>query len=128
MSSYPFNATSGPILIDVEITGPSRTSNAKLIFDTGATTTLISSSVARFVGLDPSASIRRVRMATGTAVGLAPIVVATRLGALGRNVFGFPVIVHDLPPSAAVDGLLGLDFLRNSRVTIDFVIGQIESS
>ena len=38
---------------------------------------------------------------------------------------GLVVVCHTLPPSAGVDGLLGLDFLRNSRLTIDFRSGQI---
>jgi hypothetical protein len=30
------------------------------------------------------------------------------------------VLSHTLPPSATIDGLLGLDFLRGKKLTIDF--------
>ena len=30
------------------------------------------------------------------------------------------VIVHDLPPTSYVDGLLGLNFLKNFKVCLDF--------
>jgi hypothetical protein len=35
------------------------------------------------------------------------------------------MVCHTLPPSASIDGLLGLDFLRDRRLTIDFRTGQI---
>lgn len=37
----------------------------------------------------------------------------------------FPVLCHTLPPSATVDGLLGLDFLRKRLLTIDFASGLV---
>ena len=33
---------------------------------------------------------------------------------------GFPVLAHTLPPSAHIDGLLGLDYMRGQMLTIDF--------
>jgi hypothetical protein len=44
---------------------------------------------------------------------------------LGQHRFVFPVIGQTLPPSSGVDGLLGLDFLRDQILTIDFRLGQI---
>lgn len=38
----------------------------------------------------------------------------------------FEVVGMTLPPSASVDGLLGLDFLRDPCLTIDFRRGKIE--
>ena len=39
--------------------------------------------------------------------------------------FGLPVLGYTLPASASVSGLLGLDFLRNRVLTLDFRAGQI---
>ena len=64
-------------------------------------------------------------MITGSAVERVSKVVLTRLSALGQHRFGFPVVAHDVPPGAGVDGLLGLDFLRNHALTIDFRAGLI---
>ncbi len=91
MSHYTFNPTTGPILIDATVTGPSRTANVKLIVDTGATTSLIEPAIARYIGLDPGAAARHVRMTTGTTVEIVPILILTRLGGLGQNRLGFPV-------------------------------------
>ena len=44
---------------------------------------------------------------------------------LGRDCADFPVLAHTLPPSAGVDGLLGLDFVRGGRLTVDFRAGHV---
>jgi hypothetical protein len=48
-----------------------------------------------------------------------------RISSLGQDRTAFPVLAHTLPPSAAVDGVLGLDFLRGHALNIDFRTGQI---
>src|SRR5438874_1974268 len=45
---------------------------------------------------------------------------------LGRTRSRMGVLAHSLPPSARIDGLLGLDFLRSRRLTIDFSAGTLE--
>jgi hypothetical protein len=52
----------------------------------------------------------------------------TRIGALGKERTNFQVIAHTLPPSAGVDGLPGLDFLREGRLSVDFTTGLISFS
>jgi hypothetical protein len=78
-----------------------------------------------YLGIDPDQSTRQIQMTTGSAVEIVPVVVLTRLSALGQHRFGFPVIAHTLPKDSAVDGLLGLDFLRDQVLTIDFRAGRI---
>jgi len=77
------------------------------------------------LGYDPAASEQRVSMTTASGVEYVPRVIADRIDVLGEQRRTFPVVVHTLPPSATVDGLLGLDFFRGVRVTIDFVEGRI---
>jgi len=38
----------------------------------------------------------------------------------------FPVFAQALPPSSKANGVLGLDFLRDQRLTLDFRVGEIE--
>jgi predicted aspartyl protease len=123
--SYPFNARSGPILVDAEISGPAGTSGAILVLDTGATTTTINTSVLRLVGYDPDSSTDLVPMTTGTGVMKVPRIMLNRLSALGQHQVGPRVLAHDLPTEANVDGLLGADFLRDKILTIDFRVGLI---
>ena len=125
MSNHVFNPGSGPILVDVEATGPARSASFKLVLDTGATTSLIKRSALIYLGIDPDQSTRRIPMTTGSTVEIVPVVVLTRFSALGQHRFGFPVIAYTLPKNAAVDGLLGLDFLRGLLLSIDFRAGLI---
>ena len=48
--------------------------------------------------------------------------------ALGQERTNFPLLGHTLPPSASIDGLLGLDFLRGQVLNIDFRQGTISLS
>jgi hypothetical protein len=111
--------------VDAEITGPRGTVVLNLVLDTGATTSLINLATVLSLGFDPDQSPHRMSMATGSTIEIVPVIVLTRLMALGQHRFGFPVIAHALPASPAVDGLLGLDFFRGQSLTLDFRAGWI---
>ena len=48
------------------------------------------------------------------------------ISVLGKEVRDTPCIVHDLPETSHVDGLLGLSFLRGFKVCLDFQEGILE--
>jgi predicted aspartyl protease len=77
------------------------------------------------LGYDPALEPTRVQVTTGSGVEYAPRVTLSRILALGQERVDFPVLGHTLPPSAGVDGLLGLDFLRGRSLTVDFRTGQV---
>jgi hypothetical protein len=52
--------------------------------------------------------------------------VVQRLESLGTNVSPVRVLVHSLPSGLNIDGLLGLNFFRGRRLTIDFRIARID--
>jgi predicted aspartyl protease len=120
-----FNARSGLILVEAEISGPTGTVGATLVLDTGATSTTLNRSVLRSIGYDPDSTTDFARMATGTAVAMVPRLTVNRLSVLGEHVIGLRILAHDLPTEAAVDGLLGLDFFRDRSRCIDFRLGRI---
>jgi hypothetical protein len=128
MSRFGFNATAGPIFVDAEVTGPFGSAFLKLLLDTGATTSLINLSHLLALGFDPDQSPRRTTMTTGSTVETVPLVVLTRLSALGQHRFGVSVIAHPLPVRSGVAGLLGLDFFRGQMLTIDFRAGEVSLS
>ena len=96
-----------------------------LILDTGATTSLLKETVLTALGYDLANVSDRVQMTTGSVITRVPRVVLTRLTALGQHRIGLTVLAYTLPANSAVSGLLGLDFLRNQMLTIDFRSGQI---
>ncbi len=67
----------------------------------------------------------RVQVTTGSGVEFVPYVRLDKIRSLGKERLAFPVLGHTLPPSAGVDGLLGLDFFRDQSLTLDFRIGRV---
>jgi hypothetical protein len=51
--------------------------------------------------------------------------VVRRISALGQERSNFPVLAYTLPAEIGVDGMLGLDFLRGFKLTVDFRDGQL---
>ena len=77
------------------------------------------------VGYDPALAPTRVQVTTGSGVEYVPRVTLNHILALGQERVDFSVLGHTLPPSAGVDGLLGLDFLRGQNLTVDFRAGRV---
>lgn len=123
--SFNFNARRGLIIVQVEVSGPSGSGIVSLALDTGATGTLINQSRLMQLGYDPAAQPDRSQITTGSGVEFVPRVSVSTIAALGQARTAFPVLCHTLPPSAGVDGLLGLDFLRGQELILNFRTGQI---
>lgn len=123
--SFSFNPRKGLVVIQAELFGSSGSSVLRLALDTGATYTVINVGMLVAIGYDPALVPGRVQVTTGSSIEFAPRVVLERIEALGQERTAFPVLGHTLPPSAGVDGLLGLDFLRGQILTIDFCSGRI---
>lgn len=106
--------------MQVLLVGPSDEVAIDMAIDTGATTTLIGWDALEFVGYQASDAIETVPMTTGSGVVHAPKLKVKRIEALGKRRRGLAVVGHTLPVTASVHGLLGLDFFRKTRLTIDF--------
>ena len=123
--SFPFEPQRGLIIVNAELSGPTGSVILRLALDTGATGTLVNPALLVAVGYDPALAPDRLQMTTGSGVEFAPLVTIDRLTALGHERSKLPVLGHTLPPSANVDGLLGLDFMRGKVLVIDFASGAI---
>jgi predicted aspartyl protease len=105
--------------------GPSGTGILRLALDTGATATVINTGMLVALGYDPALVPDRIQITTGSGVEFVPRIPLQKLVALGQERTNFPVLCHTLPPSAGIDGLLGLDFLRGQMLSIDFRTGTL---
>jgi aspartyl protease family protein len=123
--SASFDPRRGLIVIQTELFGPAGSILLRFAFDTGATGTMVNVAPLTAIGYDPSLARDRVQVTTGSGVEFAPRISVTRSQALGHERDQFPVLAHTLPASASVDGLVGLDFLRDKAVHIDLVKGSI---
>ena len=123
--SLHFNPKEGLIVVPTRLFGPSGDTIVHLALDTGATGTLINWDVAVLIGYDPAIMQDRIQVTTGSGVEFAPRIRMFKIEVSGRVLQDFPVICHTLPPSANVDGLLGLDFFRGTYLSIDLVSGSV---
>jgi len=126
--NFAFDPQRGLIVVTAELWGPSGSGVLQLALDTGATSTLVNVGMLVAIGYDPALIAERIQVTTGSGVEFAPRVVLQRVSALGQERLGFPVLGHTLPPSASVDGLLGLDFFRGLELTVDFRSGRLTLS
>lgn len=123
--SLPFDPQQGLIIVRTELWGPTGSAVLRLALDTGATATVVNIAMLVAVGYDPALAPTRVQVTTGSGVEYAPRVTLRRILALGQERVDCAVLGHTLPPSAGVDGLLGLDFLRGQSLTVDFRTGHV---
>jgi hypothetical protein len=120
-----FNAQQGLIYVRAELVGPLGSGILQLALDTGATDSAVAEAALVAVGYDPAATPTQVDVVTGSGIVRVPLLRITKLTALGQERLDLPVMAYTLPAGTSVDGVLGLDFLRGTALTIDFRIGQI---
>ena len=80
------------------------------------------------IGYDRASETQRVNVTTGSRIESAPLVKLQRVVALSQERVDLPVLAHTLPPTAGIDGLLGLDFLRDRLLEVDFRKGLLSLS
>lgn len=123
--SFTFNPYHGLIVVGAQLHGPSSSISLRLALDTGASTTLVGIAPLVTAGYDPALMGDRVQVTTPAGLEFLPRLTIERLSSLGCDRADLAVLGHSLPLRAGVDGLLGLDFLRGQRLSIDFREGAI---
>jgi clan AA aspartic protease (TIGR02281 family) len=125
MAKIKFDREAPVIVVYVTIKGRVM-ETARMALDTAATYTMIPWDIAGALGYEPEKSKERVDMVTASGVERAPLITLESVSLGGEEVKEVQALVHDLPPRSYVDGLLGLSFLRNFRVSLNFKEGILE--
>ena len=123
--NFHFNAEQGLVIVMTELVGPSGNAILRLALDTGATSSIINIAMLVSIGYDPALDPSRNQITSGSGVEYVPRVSIYKFNTLGQIKVNFPVLAHTLPPSAGIDGLLGLDFFRGNSLTVNFRDGLI---
>ena len=122
MEVLKFNPHSPIVLLRAKIFGPKFSLSARLVLDTGSTFTILPWEIVNQLGLKINPN-QRETITTATTIETSPLVLIPKIIILGKTVKKMPCLVKDLPPEAGVDGLLGLSFLRNFKLTLNFPLG-----
>ena len=98
-----------------------RDEDALFLLDTGSSLTVLAPLYAKRLGLTiPSDAPQKQLIGIGGHKVSVPLVSVSRLAVGTAVVRDFTVGVYDaLPEASTVDGILGLDFLRRYRFTVD---------
>jgi len=129
--SSKFDPSAELIIVHTRVFGPrGKQVDVRLALDTGATQTVISPTLLRYLEYRPFSSRHRIQITTGSGIETSPLLLISKISALGKTRKHLPVLCHDLPPSSGVDGLLGLDFFRarNHRETLTLLTWDCHST
>ena len=124
--TFSFEPQADLVMVRAALFGPRAIVGLLLALDTGATQTVISRLKLKVAGYDLENPLASISIATGSQIETLPLFRIDSLGCLGESRDNFEIFAHDLPASPRIDGVLGLDFLRNHRLTLDFRAGEIE--
>ena len=123
MPCFNFPRNKGLIICNAKISKNKRAAYLPLAIDTGATTTIISLKAAQEIGLLPHLPHYKTILTGTEGSEICPVIIIPKFSCLGITKRNLEVICHDLPPRSPVEGLLGLNFFKNTRLNIDFIQG-----
>ncbi len=119
-----FDPRLSSIFVFGELTGPKGRTHIRLAVDTGATRTVIRTSILQYLGYVNLPSTRAVRMTTASGVVPVALIDYCEIKALGQT-RTLSVVSHELPDTFEGHGLLGRDFFLGMQLTIDFSRNEI---
>jgi clan AA aspartic protease (TIGR02281 family) len=121
-ASIPFEKRGQVVVVEVML---NNTVPVRLVVDTGATYTMISTATAKELSIDPQRAQRTMPFQTANGVIQAPLANLESVIVGGMEMKNLTAAIHDAVPSAQVAGLLGLNFLSNFRLDIDTEKGML---
>lgn len=98
---------------------------ARLLVDAGSSFTVLSMRILQSAGCEIPLSPRLISITAANGIVQVSKVKVSVFSALGRSQSPYEIAALDLPSSAGVDGLLGIDFLTLCGATIEVKRSQI---
>ena len=126
MGKINFDKELNVIVVDVFIEHNGIQKKVRMALDTGATYVMIPWEVAEILKLQPQLLQEKIDMVTASGVEKVPLVTLSHMKVGNSEAHDVKAMIHDLPAKSYVDGLLGLSFLRNFNVHLDFRDSMLE--
>jgi clan AA aspartic protease (TIGR02281 family) len=114
------------IILRPVFSGPKGKCRIEMALDTGATFTMIPWNIAEKLGYDPALSKRRIHLVTASTTEVVPLITIKSIKLMGFEINDIEIACHDLPEKSRVEGLLGLNFLRNFNIDLYLKNGTLE--
>ncbi len=89
---------------------------------------MISIESALAIGIEPSKSPKHLEVTTANGVVYAPVITIPVFECFGVPIKRLEAVCHNLPPESPIEGLLGLNFLSQAKLLIDFCNNTITTS
>src|SRR5437870_3177562 len=105
------------ILVEAEVVGPARTTEARLVLDTGAAATTLTPDVVAKIGYTRRDGHRNARVHTAIGEERGFWLRVAELTVLGVSTPNFAVTVFPLGHEH-IDGLVGMNFLRHFHFAV----------
>lgn len=121
-----FDPDRGHILVPTVIITLTGMHMMRLPLDTGSTHSVLSRDSLAGYGLKPDRGTPHRRIITGSGRTSAPTIIIPELRVGAISLLNFQVFAMDFPERAGIEGVLGLDFLRGRKVTLDFRQGLLD--
>jgi clan AA aspartic protease (TIGR02281 family) len=115
-ASVPFEKHGAVVIVQATLNGKAP---VKLILDTGASFTMISSAAAKQLDIEIQQNSRSMPFQTANGMIQAPLINLDSIAVAGLELKNLTAAVHDALPDPEVAGLLGLNFLTHFRLDID---------
>ncbi len=125
MSEASISRDCTAIVLDGSVSGPDGERMVQFILDTGASITMIPGKVIQKIGSSTIITARSVHIQTAGGTVDVDIVRVDSIEIMGKTVKNIEVASFDLPTETRVEGLLGLNFLKHFRMTLDFPNGKL---
>lgn len=126
MGEIRFDPDGNGIVVFVTLRNGEIKRRIRMVVDTGSTFNMVPWYMAEELGYKPAMSNQYVPINTANGQIHVPKVLIEETAAVGKSAFDCITLVHDLPETSRVDGLLGLSFLKNFKLSIDFGNGTLE--
>lgn len=108
-----FDPKSNGIVVFVSIRNGRIKRRIRMVVDTGSTFNMVPWVIVEALGYQPGLSKHEMPITTANGQIHVPKVIIGETHASGRSALDCITVVHDLPETSRVDGLLGLSFLKN---------------
>ena len=125
MIVHTFDSKQPLVIVEVTAKVDDKLKRFYFAVDTGATITLVSDDAMKRLGYTKTDSIKTTQTITASKAETVCEYSLDNIKAIGLIRRNLKVISRSLPVGLGIDGLLGLNFVKNKELTIDFKLSEI---